>query len=153
MWLYTVAILWYRNGVDDITEENSSVFSQIWIHSLHQQVRRVIKLCSNEILWFLTGCASWHRFTFVLSTKHMLNCDNITVLTEVMLVIDRQTLTVPFALLSSHGNCIPVCRCKNRQKLASCCMWFSSVIVEQPEKPCFTIKPVCFWFLLRYILN
>jgi len=53
-----LAILRYRDSVDDTVEENSSVFSLIGMHWLPSaQAMRAVKLCTNKILQFLTGGA------------------------------------------------------------------------------------------------
>jgi len=53
--LYTT---WYRDGVGNTTEENSSIFSLIWMLYLPSaKGMRAVKLCSDKIIESLTGDA------------------------------------------------------------------------------------------------
>jgi len=50
----------YRDGVGNTVEENSCVFSLMWMHQLPVAIEQdihTVKLCSNRILKFLTGGA------------------------------------------------------------------------------------------------
>ena len=61
----------YGDSVDN-TFENSSVFSLIQMHCLVVAVSKgmwAVKLCTNKILQFLTGDASWCRLTCVMAVK------------------------------------------------------------------------------------
>jgi len=48
---------WYRDGAGNTVEENSGVFSSQNVLVAVSKGMWVVKLCSNKILQFLTGCA------------------------------------------------------------------------------------------------